>query len=369
MSNFDKKKIKLFLGGGAAVLIALILLFNKEPEKLQKKHPLVKVEQVKKQDLTEKLDLIGSVVASESVVIKSRIDSQITDVFINDGAHIKKGDRLFQLDDRYLKAQLKEAEANLESNKAELTRAELQYNRDIQLSKKGIVTKEQFDRSTQAYHTAKASLAATEARISSLVTQISYTDIRSPINGIAGTIDITLGNLVKANDTAALVIINKLDPIYVDIPLPQRYFWLYKDNTKGIKVRIKTSEGQDIKIGEITSIQNAFDINSRTLILRTMIENADNQLWPGMLVDVQLDMRKEKEATVIPVKALLRTQTGDQIFRIVNKVAELVPVTVLFATDESAAVKGDLKVDDLVVIEGAFNIRKGDEVELVGKNH
>lgn len=369
MNHFDSNKIRLFLSGGIFILVAIYLIFGREEQSQQKKPLLVKVEQVKQQDLTEKLDLIGSVVAFESVAIKSRLDSQIVDVFIKDGAFVKKDDKLFQLDNRYLDAQLKEAEANKESNKSEIVRAERQYNRDIQLSKKGVTTKEQFDRSTQAYDAAKAALAATEAKISSLATQISYADIRSPIDGVVGTIQITRGNIVKANDTEALAVINTLDPIYVDIPLPQRYFWLYKKHAKEIKVTVKTSEGRDLKIGEITSIQNAFDVNSRTLTLRAKMANADHQLWPGMLVDVQLDVRKEPGATVIPVKAMLRTQKGEQVFKIVNNVAALIPVEVLFTVADLAAVKADLKANDLVVVEGGFNIREGDKVEIVEGAH
>lgn len=359
---------KLILLGVLLSTFMAFFWFKTAPQQPPKKQPIVKVEKVQRQDLTEKLELIGNVVAFESVIIKSRLDSQIEEVFIKDGSLVQQNDKLFQLDDRFLKAQLEEAKANLQSSKAELIRAEHQYNRDTSLSKKGVVAKEQFDRSTQAYQAAKAAVEATEAKIHSLMTQISYADIRSPISGIAGTINVTKGNVVKANDTIGLVVINKIDPLYIDIPLPQRYFASYQKNIKDLKVVIHTGEHQEIKVSTLTSIQNAFDVSSRTLMLRATVENADHRLWPGMFVDVDLDIKKEKSTLIIPLKSILRTQKGEQVFKIVENKSTLVPVKVLFTTAENAAVEGDLKEGELIVIEGGFNLREKDLVKIAGKD-
>ncbi|WP_010300282.1 efflux RND transporter periplasmic adaptor subunit [Candidatus Odyssella thessalonicensis] len=352
------------LGGIGILVLSLFWLFLARGSAPIQVPPIVKVAPVKCQDMVHQLNLIGSVTASESVAIKSRLDSQIMEVFIKDGAVVKKGDRLFQLDDRDLKAQLLQSEAVLKSNEAEIIRAQKKYERDTELAKRGVAAKEQLDQSTQTYLAAQASLAATQARITQLKTQIDYANIRSPIDGVAGTIAITLGNVVKVNDTASLVVINKVDPIYVDIALPQRYFSTVQANFKKLKVDIYNSEGQLLKVGSIAAIQNTLDVEARTLILRAQLDNADHKLWPGMYVDVVLGIQKVKQALVAPMKAIMRTQKGSQVYQVIESKVALKPVTVKFATATEAVVDGDLKAGDELITDGGFNVKAGMMVKI-----
>ncbi|AIK97114.1 efflux RND transporter periplasmic adaptor subunit [Candidatus Odyssella acanthamoebae] len=356
MKKLNHKQASIW-ASGIVLLLGLSFLIFSNPKEAPKPSPLVKVASVKRQDMTEHLNLIGSVTASESVAIRSRLDSQIVEVFIKDGAVVKKGDRLFQLDDRDLKAQLQESEANLQSNQAEVIRSEKKYNRDAELAKRGVAAKEQLDQSTQSYQAAGAALKATQAKIVQLKTQIDYGDIRSPIDGVAGTISITEGNLVKANDTPSLVVINKVDPIYVDIALPQRYFSMVQSNFKNISVDIRNSEGKSLKVGSIAAIQNTIDVDARTITLRAKLDNADHKLWPGMFVDVLLGVRKINKALVVPLKALMVTQKGSQVYQVVKDKVVLKPVTINFSTPSEAVVDADLEADDQVIVEGGFNVK------------
>ncbi|MBW8309543.1 MAG: efflux RND transporter periplasmic adaptor subunit [Candidatus Paracaedibacteraceae bacterium] len=359
-----KQKQGIILASGLIGLLSLSLLIFERSKEGPKLPTLVKAASVKRQDMTEQLNLIGSVTASESVAIRSRLDSQIVEVFIKDGDVVKKGDRLFQLDDRDLKAQLQESEANLQSNQAEVIRSEKKYKRDEELAKRGVAAKEQLDQSTQAYQTAVAALTATQAKIVQLKTQIDYADIRSPINGIAGTISITVGNLVKANDTPSLVVINKVDPIYVDIALPQRYFSILQSSFKNISVDIRNSEGKSLKVGSIAAIQNTLDVEARTLTLRAKLDNDDHTLWPGMFVDVLLGIRKLDNALVVPLKAIMVTQKGSQVYQVVKDKVILKPVTINFSTQTEAVVDADLEANDQVIIEGGFNAKVGATVTI-----
>lgn len=364
MIKLNQRQWMLLAAGIAVSVILLVVLMNRN-DVPPKSLPLVKVASVKRQDMTENLNLIGSVTASESVGIKSRLDSQIVEVFIKDGATVKKEDRLFQLDDRDLQAQLQESEAVLQSNQAELTRAEKKYERDQELAKRGVTAKEQLDQSTQAYLAAKAALAATEARITSLKTQIEYANIRSPIDGVAGTVDITLGNLVKANDTDSLVVINKIDPIHVDIALPQRYFPILQENLEKITADIRTSEGKPLTVGSISAIQNTIDVDARTITLRARVDNPDNKLWPGMFVDVLLGIRKLENVLVVPLKAIMVTQHGRQVYQVVDNKVTLKDVTIKFSTPTEAVIEADLDVGDRVITDGGFNVKVGSEVTVV----
>lgn len=360
------KKNIVWIAGGLVLIIGGFFYFSDSKVTSSKPAPLVKVAEISKGDRIERLHLTGTVVAPESVTVKSRLDSQIIKIYIMNGQAVKKGDKLVQLDDRTLKALLAQAKANLESNKAELIRSEKKYNRDIELTKRGVAAKETLDQSTQTYLTAKAGLEATQAQIVNLETQIDYADIRSPIDGYAGTISLTEGNLVKANDTNSIVVINKTNPINVDIPLPQRYYASLKSEFNKINITVKASDTSREKKAKGVIIENTVDTTSRTLILRAEFENADKSLWPGMFVDVVLDLKTYKDALVVPLKAIFHTQNNQQVFVVPDdQIAHLHPVTVLFTTETEAIIDAKLKPGDHVITDGGFNVKPDSKVTVV----
>lgn len=333
--------------------------------------PSVKITTVQRQDVSEDLELIGNLVALESVSIKSRLDSQIMEVLVKDGDKVQKGQKLFKLDDRVIKAQLEEAVANLVGNKAEFERAEKQYKRDSDLVKTGVTAQKQFDTSKQTLDAARASVAATQAKIDLYKTQLEFTDITSPIVGRIGAIKITNGNVVKANDTIALAIINQIDPIKLEISLPQRYFDRLKNNSDLNRVTFKLLKTKDAQINKnsLQSIDNQIDENTRSLTLRAVLNNKNEKLWPGMFVDVSLSIEQAKEALTIPLKAIQRTQKGEAIFKLEKDIAKLVAIKTKFISGDLAVLEeGALNVGDQVVTEGAFNLQDGMKVNLVSEN-
>lgn len=364
ITNLHKYKYGLI---GIAILLVSWLIYVFIPASPPvKASPLVKVAQVIKGDRVEQLHLIGTVVAPESVTIRSRLDSQITKIYSQNGQTVKKGDKLVQLDDRSLKAQLDQAKANLESNKAEVIRSEKKFQRDTELAKRGVAAKETLDQSTQTFLSAKAALAATQAQIVNLETQIDYADIKSPLDGVVGTIAITEGNLVKANDTNAIMTINKINPINVDIPLPQRYYDALKGKIDQLDLTIKYSELSPPKKSKGAILDNSIDTTARTLTLRTELDNTDRSLWPGMFVDVILDLKSYKDVLIAPIKSIMHTQKDQQVFAVTpDNTAHLHSVTVLFTTETEAIITSDLKEGDLIITDGGFNVKPGGPVVVV----
>lgn len=358
--------IKSFFKFVFGILILIILaglgyrvLLSKENTTQKRPDPSVRVGKVTRQDVSENIDLVGSLVSFESVSVKSRLDSQITEVAIKDGDKVERGQKLFQLDDRVLKAQLAESEANLIGNKAEVERAQKQFDRDSSLLKQGVTAQKQFDTSKQTLDAAKSALAATEAKINFYKTQIEFSTITSPIDGRVGSIKITNGNVVKANDNIPLVIINKINPIKIEASLPQRYFdRLSKNNLESVKIRLIKAGEKQINEGELQSIDNQIDENTRSLIVRADLNNSDEKLWPGMFVDVSLTIEQAKNVITIPLKSVQRTQKGEAVFVMKDGIAKLIPIKMRFMSESLVVLDdGDLKEGDLVVIEGAFNLQ------------
>src|SRR5262249_47602325 len=167
------------------------------------------------------LRTIGTVEAVASVAVKSRVDGALLEAHFQEGQMVRSGDALFTIDPRPLQAQLNQAQANLARDQAHLESAEADVGRYADLSKRGFAPQQQYEQARANANALTASVKADSAAIDLAKLQLGYTDIRSPIDGKTGSLLVSVGNLVKANDTIALVVINQISPIYVTFALPQ----------------------------------------------------------------------------------------------------------------------------------------------------
>src|SRR5207253_2158436 len=135
-----------------------------------------------------------------------------------------EGQVMFDLDDRAIKAQIEQLEAALQKEKAQLINTDLQYQRTLKLIKTHVVAQAQVDDAKAAYEGQLAQVNAAKANLDNARVQLTYATIKAPISGRTGTINVTRGNNVKANDTQALVTINQITPIRVQFAIPQRYY-------------------------------------------------------------------------------------------------------------------------------------------------
>ena len=173
----------------------------------------VLVATVAQRDMSLRIEGIGNVEVLATVAIKSRVDGQITRMFFADGEEVAKGQMLFQIDSRPYAAELKQAEAALQKDKAQFEHARSQERRYQDLLRKNFVSREAYAQIKLNSDSAAATLRADQAAIDNAKLQLEYATIRAPITGQAGKILVQEGNLVKANDSNPLVIINQLSPI------------------------------------------------------------------------------------------------------------------------------------------------------------
>src|SRR6185436_2060914 len=166
---------------------------------------------------------IGRIQPVASVAVRSRIDGVITAVGVQEGQHVKAGDLLFTLDDRELRAELHTAEAAVKSNQAQLENAKREVERVAPLVKKDIASRQQVDQLNTNLAAAQAAILGAQAQLESRQVQLSYAEIRAPIDGRIGSIALKTGNSVRANDAQPLVTIDQLKPIYATFSIPQGY--------------------------------------------------------------------------------------------------------------------------------------------------
>ncbi|MGH6960167.1 MAG: efflux RND transporter periplasmic adaptor subunit, partial [Dongiaceae bacterium] len=260
---------------------------------------------------------IGTVRSNATVALKSRVDGEIVEAHVRDGQEVKAGDLLFSIDNRAIRAELAQAEANLARDQALLANARRDVERLAKLASKDYVAKQSFDEIKTNADSLDASVRGNEAAVEAARVQLSYTEIHAPIDGRVGVVNLPRGNIVRANDSTPLVVLNQLRPIDVDFVVPQV-------ELPGIRAAIAaaplttsvTVPGDDGPplTGRLTFIDNAVDAATGTIRLKATFENADTRLWPGQFVNVVLRLRVEPVALVVPDAAVQRSQDGAYVF-------------------------------------------------------
>jgi membrane fusion protein, multidrug efflux system len=315
-----------------------------------------------------KLQAIGNVEPSTTVVVKSRIDGQITGVHLQDGHDVARGQLLFELDARALEAQVRQMQAAVQRDQALVANNTAKEKRYSELLQQGFISADAYNQIRTDLDAARATAAANEAALESARVQLSYTRIVSPIAGRAGKVMIQLGNVVKANDTLPLVTINAVAPIYVSFAVPEQHLPTIRAFLArgALAVRaVPTGETGAESEGRLTFIDNSVDQQTGTIRLRATFANRDNVLWPGQFASVTLTLDRQENAIVIPADAVQNGPKGPFVYVIKpDSSAEMRSVKV-DRTDGPEAVIGEgLKDGETVVTSGQIRLTPGAKVQL-----
>src|SRR6516164_5212636 len=300
-----------------------------------------------------RLEALGSVTPIASVAVKSRVDSEITNVHFRDGALVREGDQLFTLDSRTIEAQVRQVEGLLAGAKANLEQAERDVARYTELIAKNAPTQ------TNIY---RASVDSNTAQLENLNVQLSYCNIRAPITGRASMAMVKVGNFVRAGD-ATLATIIQTAPVYVTFALSQSYL---PDLRQALANESATVEaiipGEPRRAsGQVTMIENSVDAPTGTVPVRATMPNTDELLWPGTLVTVQLTFREEAAVTV-PSTAIQLSQTGSYVFVVQGDVAIVQPVQVARVLGSESVLASGLEGGETVVVNGQLLLSNGTKV-------
>lgn len=309
-----------------------------------------------------RLDAIGTVQTISTVTVRSRVDTQITEVGFKDGGYVKKGDVLFRLDSRLAEALVKQAEANVARDKASLVSAESELRRAEELAKREFATDQRLDTARAAVATLRATIRAGEAAVEALKVQVTYYTITAPVSGRIGVAGLKEGNIAKTGDNSvALVMINQIDPIYVAFSLPQRHLTdLRAAMNAGTATVLATQHGAQSGIeGKIAVIDNMVDATTGTIQMRAVFDNPEETLWPGALCQVRVTLRTEQEALTVPREAVQNGQNGTFVFTVENGIARARPVVVDRTIDERVVLASGLNGDETVVIDGQLLLTDG----------
>jgi multidrug efflux system membrane fusion protein len=321
-----------------------------------------------RQQMPLHIPAVGTVTAVASVAVKSRIDGQIVQAGFIEGQEVKAGQTLFVIDPRTTQAQLQQAEANLARDQALLATTRTDLSRYTDLAGKNLVSHQELEKAQANLAQLEAAIRADRAQVDIYRVQLSYTTIRAPISGRTGAVQLTLGNMVKANDTTPLVVINQLSPIDVTFAVPERELPAIRHALAAGAVAVQAVVADDIAhpaAGTLHFIDNAADPATATVQLKARFANDDQQLWPGQFVSVSLQLGSEGEPVVVSAEAVQESQKGSYVYIIkADDTVELRPVRVERVDGGLAVIAAGLQGGEQVVTDGQLRLRPGAKVTL-----
>jgi membrane fusion protein, multidrug efflux system len=319
------------------------------------------------------VNAIGTVQSMATVIIKSRVDGQIADVHFEEGQDVKEGDLLFTLDNRSFQAQLAQAEAVLQRDRAQLERAKLELQRQTELAGRGVASAQKLEDAQMAEKVLQASIRASEAAAENARVNLSYTIIRSPITGRTGSVNLKRGNVVKSNDTTTnavpLVTITQLRPIYVSFTIPERHLpdvrTALADSERLPAVVTMPSHPDKPITGTLTFVDNQVDAATGTIPLKATFANDDIRLWPGQFVNVNLTLGIQAQAVVVPSPTIQIGQNGPYVFVIKDdSTVELRLVRIDRSVGNRTVVASGLAAGERVVVDGQLRLNNGTRVSI-----
>lgn len=331
--------------------------------------PPVSVAKPVVREIVEVDEFIGRFEAVEQVELRARVSGYLSSVEFKDGTIVKAGDPLFTLDKRTYEAELARAEAQLRSIQTRLDFARADLARAEQLGR-GIATERTIDERRQAFQGAQADLAAAQAAVDAARIDLSFTEIRAPIDGRIGRKLVTEGNLVRANDTVLTTIVS-IDPIHFYFDVDERTYLDYvrrgkegsRPSAREVMIDVRVAlmdEKQPAHEGHMDFIDNRIDAGSGTMRGRAIIDNAKQLLTPGLFGRIHIPGTKPYRAVMIPDEAIV----ADQDRRIVWTVAAdgtIAPKPIRPGSRHEGyrIVREGLTGDETIIVAGVQRVRGG----------
>jgi multidrug efflux system membrane fusion protein len=309
---------------------------------------------------------IGSVVPYNVVDVHAQVTGTIEKIGFVEGQTLKPGDLIAQLDPRPYQAALQQAEASLARDQAHLTNAQTNLGRYIPLEKQGFATNQQVTDQTSTVTQTEAAILSDKAAIFNARTQLSYTTITSPIDGVTSIRRVDVGNILQPSTATPIVTITQIQPISVVFTLPQKDVpAVQQAMSKSQLTTVAYDQDDRTKLGEGTLllVNNTISQSSGTVQLKATFPNQNRALWPGEFVDVRLTVAVRHNAISVPLVVLMQGEGRSFVYVVgTNGTVQERPVSVAETLDGRALIDQGLQPGDTVVTAGQFRLGNGVKV-------
>lgn len=370
-----KKNIIIFL---SVIIVAILIRYGfstfqavmQGKAMANKPAPTVTVQEIETRNVIRSFDAPGRVVSKYRVDVMARISGYLLKSYFKEGDTVRAGQTLFLIEPTEYSNASNVAAANVKNLKAQLVYAEKQLARAAELVKKDYIAKAQYDQILSQRDALRAQLASAQASLNDANRNLGYTNVKSPVNGKVGIINVTVGNYVSPT-SGALTTINSTNPIYVTFPIESADFQALavadKSNNKNRKVELIMNGGTKYsKLGVQDFQDNKVDQTTGTVTMRATFDNPNNELIHGEFVTVKLYSNNPVEVPVAPVTAVLENQAGKYVYKLDDKnLPQLVYVKTGEQNGDNWIIKEGLQKGDRIVTEGLQKVTPGKPVTIV----
>lgn len=372
-----KKKILLIL----VIVIAAIVLrylistfggFIKHNARAVQIPPNVVVESIKQENVIQSFEAPGRVVSKYQVSIMARISGYLQKSFFKEGDYVKAGDTLFLIEPTEFKNASNIAGANIQNVKAQLEYANKQLIRAEELVKQDYIAKSKYDEILANRNALQAQLEAAQSNYQDTNRSLSYTQVKAPVDGRIGFIDVTVGNYVSPS-SGSLATINSTNPIYVTFPLALDDYIaissIDKNKNDKRKVELFFQNGKKYDLDGVQDLlDNKVDQATGTVTMRATFQNPDNRLLHGEFVTVKVYANNKVNVPVVPIVAVQENQEGKYVYKLDDKnIPQLTYIKVQGQSGENWIVKDGLNSGDKVIVDGILMVVPGAPVNIVKK--
>lgn len=311
----------------------------------------------------------GRLEAVQRVEIRSRVAGAVQEIHFHEGALVKKGDLLVLIDPALYAAEVARAEGQVAAAQARLVLTKSDFERGQQLSSAAI-TQRDMDTRTNAYREADANLKAADAALKTAQLNLSYTEVRAPVDGRVGKVEITVGNLISAGATSPLLTtLVSVNPIYASFNADEEVVTralktLSDEKTPGqierIPVQMTTADDDTPVKGRMQFIDNQVDAKSGTVRVRAVFDNADGRLMQGQFARLAMGQPRAEQALLISERAVGTDQNKKYVMVVdASDKAQYREVTLGASVDGLRVVLAGLKAGERIVVNGLQRVRPG----------
>ncbi|HEX4767652.1 MAG TPA: efflux RND transporter periplasmic adaptor subunit [Lichenihabitans sp.] len=327
----------------------------------------VLVAQASYADVPVTVDVLGTVQAFNSVLVRSQVDGKLIEIDFKEGQDVKKGDVIARVDPALYQAAYDQAVAKKAQDEAQLANAQVDLVRYQKLAQTQYGSHQQADTQKALVAQDAALIQADQASIDNAKTTLDYTTIRAPIDGRTGIRGVDQGNIVHATDTTGIVTIAEIKPIAAIFNLPQQWLRQVSKAFADGTLKLEAHDGADgtlLDTGVLEVIDNTVDQTTGTVKLKGRFPNAQGQLWPGQFVNLRLFVDTLSHVVSVPTPAVQRGPDGTFVFVAKGDAVAQTKVVVGRQTDTATVITSGLTPPAEVVTTGFNRLTDGAKIAI-----
>ncbi|MCH1926817.1 efflux RND transporter periplasmic adaptor subunit [Shewanella sp. C32] len=368
------------VGTTLGLFTASLLLAGCGPDPVAITPKLVVVKTVQKADVPVYGNYVGVTQASLDVEVRARVDGFVEQKRFTEGAAVKAGDVLYNIDNKPYTAVVSRLKAKADAQQAALEKAERDARRLKPLYEQDAASQLDYDNAISALAQAKSSLAGAKAELEEAMLELSYTEVRSPINGMVSSSEVDIGALVGSKGKSLLTRVKQVDPIYVSFNMSaldylnaRRRMTSFNEQREaeaegkalGGFVRITLPDNSDYNyLGSVSFTDPQVNSSTGTFEVRAVLPNPQKELLPGQYTHVRIKLDEIHDAIVIPQQSIQVDQGGVYVMVVLpDNVVERRFILIEHQGPEGIVVKSGLRAGERVIVEGMHRVRHGQLAE------